>query len=167
MPATVVFPGRQDWHAVPDAYFPTGQSEQSKMSSWTLPPALNTLLPAGQDSHDDPPFENLPASQLAQVDPSAVFPGGQFIQSSTKVLPASDVFPKSHLLQASPAPAYFPGSQGVHSIISSPTPIVLDFPAGHDKHTLPVLPLYFPCGQSLHEPPSLDSSPALHGVQLA
>jgi len=118
VPAVVVFPAGQAWQAVPEAYFPTGQSEQSEISSWALPPTLSTLLPAGQDSHAAPPLENLPATQLPHVDPSVVSPVGQFLQSSTKLLPAADVFPGAHFSQAFPEAAYFPASQVMHSLLS-------------------------------------------------
>lgn len=156
-----VFPAGQAVQAVPSAKLPGAQSIQSKILSWAIPPRLATDFPAGHDWHAAPPIEYLPAAQLEHVDPDAVFPAGQFLQSSRKRLFVPDVFPSGHDVQAVPPIAYFPAVQSMQlaSLICADAPPVAAFPAGQSLHVLPAASLYFPTTQSMQDPPAVELLP--------
>jgi len=156
-----VFPSGQAVQAVPSANLPGAQSVQSKILSWAIPPTLATDFPAGHDWHAAPPLEYLPAAQLEHVDPDAVFPAGQFMQSSRKRLFIPEVFPSGHDVQSVPPIAYFPAVQSAQlaSLICTDAPPVAAFPAGQSLHVLPCASLYFPATQSIQEPPAVELFP--------
>lgn len=156
-----VFPSGQGLQAVPSAYLPGAQSVQSKILSCAIPPTLATDLPAGHDWHAAPPLEYLPAPQLEHVDPYAVFPAGQFLQSSRNRLFIPEVFPSGHGVQSVPPILYFPAVQSAQlaTLICTDAPPVAAFPAGQGLHVLPCASLYFPATQSMQEPPAIELCP--------